>query len=148
MSKKIDLGFGGRFKQAAENARVLEMWQGSPGSPTAIAAYIGGSVKKQHVDKWMKGTLPRADQLWDIAEKFKVDGRWLATGKITDTSGTVHKDKRTIPSAKSAYKILAVLVALLDTDDEGVEESLAAVEAVIGEHGISGRQRGRTRRAR
>lgn len=144
MSKKIDLGFGGRFKQAAENARVLELWRGSPGSQTAIAAYLG--VTKQHVDSWMKGTLPRADQLWDIAEKFKVDARLLATGKITDASATVHKDKRTIPSAKTAHKILAVLAALLDTDDEGVEESLAAVEAVIGENG-SGRQRSRSRRA-
>lgn len=140
MSKKLDVHFGGRFKQAAENARVLELWQGSPGSQTAIAACLG--VTKQHVDSWMKGTLPRADQLWEIADKFKVDPRWLATGM----SATVHKDKRNIPSAKSAHKILAVLAALLDTDDEGVEESLAAVEAVIGENG-SGRQRSRPRRA-
>lgn len=140
MSKKIDLGFGGRFKQAAENARVLELWQGAPGSQTSIAAYLG--VTKQNVDSWMKGTLPRADQLCDIADKFKVDPRWLATSM----SDTVHKDKRIIPSAKNAHKILAVLIALLDTDDQCLNESLAAVEAVIGENGSPGRQRSRPRK--
>ncbi len=141
MSKKIDIGFGGRFKQAAENARVLELWQGAPGSQTAISAYLG--VTKQNVDGWMKGTLPRADQLWEIADKFKVDPRWLATGM----SETVQKDKRIIPSAKISHKILAVLTALLDTDDEGVDEIAAAAEAVTGENGL-GRQRARVRRGR
>lgn len=146
MSKKIDFGFGARFKQAAENARKMELWEGSPDSQTAIAIYLG--VPKQNVHTWMKGTLPRADQLWDLADKFKVDAQWLATGKITDMSGTVQNDRRIIPSAKNAQKILAVLMALLDTDDEGVDEIAAAAEALIGENESIGKQRARSRGTR
>ncbi len=142
MSKKIDVGFGERFKQAAENARLLELWQGTPGSQSAIAAHLG--VTKQHADNWMKGTLPRADQLWQIADKFKVDPRWLATGKMYEN---VHKDKRITPGPKAAHKILAVLSALLDTDEEGVNEIVAAAEAVTGENGAR-RQRARVRGGR
>jgi len=137
MSKRIDSDFGERLKQAADKAKI-------PYSQTSMALCLG--VSKQHVDSWMKGSLPRADQLWKIAERFGVDARWLATGKPPTMSETVHSDKRMIPSAQKSQKILAVLTALLDTDDEGVAEIVAAAEAVIGEHGSADKQRNRFKR--
>jgi len=146
MSKKIDADFGGRFLQAAENARVAGLWSGAPNSQTAIGIYL--DVSKQHVDGWMNGILPRADQLWEIADKFKCDARWLGTGKHEDMSNSVHRDKRAVLNAQKAQKILEVVLTLLDTDDEGVNEIAAAAEAVIGENGSAGKQRGRARRLR
>lgn len=139
MSNKLENGFGERLKQAAESV-------GIPYSQSAIADYL--DVKKQDVHSWMNGSLPRADKLWEMADKFRVDPRWFATGKKGDMSVTVHKNKRIIPSPKNAQKILAVLTTLLDTDDEGVNEIVAAAEAVMGENGATGKQRNRLRGAR
>lgn len=129
MSKKIDIDFGERLRQSAEKAGVAY-------SQTAIADYLG--VRKQNVDGWMKGSLPRADQLFDMADKLKVDPRWFATGHNSDV-------RATIPNPK-AKKLLAVLKELLDSDDESFDEIVAAVQSVSGEHGTAGHQRGRVKR--
>jgi len=130
--------------QAAENARVAGLWSGAPNSQTALGIYLG--VSKQHVDGYMKGTLPRADQLWDIADKFKCDARWLGTGRHDDMSSSVHRDKRAVLNAQKAQKILEVVLSLLDTDEEGVNEIAAAADAIVGENGTVGKQRGRNKR--
>ena len=133
MSKKIDgsVGFGERFLKAADNA-------GLPPNQTPIAVFLG--VRKQNVDAWMNGTLPRADILFAIADKFKVDARWLATGQTQSVnSGVIAHTK--------ANKILAVVETLLHTDDERLEEVVGAVEAVAGDNGAT-RQPRRAKRAR
>lgn len=48
-------------------------------SPTAIGSFLG--VNKQTVDRWLKGGEPGPEMLFLIADKTKVDARWLATNK-------------------------------------------------------------------
>lgn len=73
MSKKMDSGdFGERLLKAAKHAGVVYSQQ-------ALGTFLGTDRRK--VDVWMKGGLPRADTLFDMADKFGVDPRWFATGE-------------------------------------------------------------------
>jgi transcriptional regulator with XRE-family HTH domain len=68
----VDMGFGERLKEASRLAKVEY-------SQTAISKALG--VRKQTVDRWMSDSLPAADTLFEIAEKWGLSPRWLATGK-------------------------------------------------------------------
>lgn len=72
MSNKVD-DFSDRLMRAAKKAGV-------PYSQAAIANFLG-DVNRQTVDTWMNGSLPKADTLFRIAERFGVDPRWFATGE-------------------------------------------------------------------
>lgn len=64
--------FSDRLRQACRIAGVE--W-----GQTAIAEALG--VAKQTADRWMGESMPRADQLFMIADRLQVDARWLATGQ-------------------------------------------------------------------
>jgi transcriptional regulator with XRE-family HTH domain len=87
MSKKVDTDFPDRLMKAALHKKVAY-------SQSALATFIGG-VNRQTVDTWMKGSLPRADKLFEMADKFGVDARWFATG-IGDM---LPPPRRTVPTA-------------------------------------------------
>jgi transcriptional regulator with XRE-family HTH domain len=70
MSKDLD-DFGTRLLQACRHAGVAY-------SQSAIGHLI--DTNKQTVENWMKGTVPRADTLFRLADALEVDARWLATG--------------------------------------------------------------------
>lgn len=132
VSRRLDSDFGERLRQAADK-------KGIPYEQTKIGNYLG--VPKQKVDGWMNGSLPRADTLFEIADKLGADPRWLATGALTNEKNVydgVHK---------KSEKILSVVKTLLNTDDKQVEEIVEAVQALVEENGTAGKQRGRTRRA-
>lgn len=72
MSKGVD-DFPERLRRAC-------LYAGVAYSPTKIGHHIGEN--KQTVHAWMHaGSLPRADTLFMMADKFGVDPRWLATGE-------------------------------------------------------------------
>lgn len=71
VSRNIDKDFSDRLMMAAQQAGV-------PYKQTALGDFLG--VNKQTVDVWMNGSVPRADTIFDIADKLRVDARWLATG--------------------------------------------------------------------
>lgn len=48
-------------------------------SQTAIGKSLG--LGKQTIDRWMAGTLPRADNIFLIADKWALNPRWLAIGE-------------------------------------------------------------------
>ncbi len=75
MSTKLDVEreFPDRLKLAAGHMKVAY-------SASAIAAFLG-IKNRQTVHTWMAGSLPRADKMFEYADKFGVDARWLATGK-------------------------------------------------------------------
>lgn len=136
MSKKIDSDFGARLLQAAEKSRI-------PYRQSAIARYLG--VQKQNVDSWMKGGLPRADQLFAIADKFQVDARWLATGVPANEKNVYDATHK---SREKPDKIVSVLKALMIADDQGLAEIEAAVQALSEGGSSNGKQRSRARRSR
>jgi transcriptional regulator with XRE-family HTH domain len=72
MSKNVDTEFPDRLAQAATHAKVEH-------SPTALGKFLG--VNKQTAATWMSGSLPRADKLFEYADRFGVDARWFATGQ-------------------------------------------------------------------
>lgn len=72
LSSFADVDFASRFKLAAAHAKV--QW-----GPTAISESLGRA--KQTVARWMDTGTPSAEDIFLIAERWKVDARWLATGK-------------------------------------------------------------------
>ena len=131
MSKRVDKDFGNRLRQAAEKSRI-------PYSQSAIAIYLG--VQKQNVDSWMKGGLPRADQIFEMADKFKVDARWLATGVLANEKNVYDTEH------SRQEKMVSVIKALIAADDQGISEIEAAVHALSEGVSASGKQRSRYRR--
>lgn len=69
--------FRDRLKEAATHAGV-------PYGQTAIAKSLG--VSKQTVDQWMDKGRPTPEYIYLIADKWRVNPRWLATeqGEMTD----------------------------------------------------------------
>lgn len=63
--------FSERLRDAAEHAGVEF-------SPTAIGRALG--ISKQTAHKWMIGGEPRGAMVFHIADTWRVDPRWLATG--------------------------------------------------------------------
>lgn len=72
MSKEMDNDFSGRMVMAAAHAKV-------PFTPQSVGTFLGVDRRKAAV--WMEGGLPRADKLFEFADRFGVDARWFATGK-------------------------------------------------------------------
>lgn len=66
--------FGERMKKAAAYAGV-EI------SQTAIAKSLG--TNKQTVNRWFSGSEPRLGMLFHIAETWRINAHWLATGEGT-----------------------------------------------------------------
>lgn len=66
------MDFANRFRRAAAHARVE--W-----SPTAIGSSL--TRPKQTVARWMDTGKPSGEDLFLIAERWKVEARWLATGE-------------------------------------------------------------------
>jgi transcriptional regulator with XRE-family HTH domain len=66
------MAFSDRLKTAAGHAKVEY-------SQTAIARSLGES--KQKVDRWFGKGEPSPAALFNIADRWGVDARWLATGK-------------------------------------------------------------------
>lgn len=64
--------FNERLREAARHAKVE--W-----GQTAIAKSL--EVSKQTVDRWMGTGEPKPAQLFRIADRWKIDARWLATGE-------------------------------------------------------------------
>lgn len=71
MSKDMDSDFRERMVLAAKHAKV-------PFTPQSLGTFLGVDRRKAAV--WMSGSLPRADKLFDLADRFGVDARWFATG--------------------------------------------------------------------
>jgi hypothetical protein len=71
MSKTLDSDFRARMKAAAAHAKA-------PFTPQSLGTFLGVDRRKAAV--WMDGSLPRADRLFAIADRFGVDPRWFATG--------------------------------------------------------------------
>lgn len=73
VSKKLDTArdFYDRLQEAARERGIGD-------GPTAIGKALG--VNKQTVAAW-KTSLPRADKLFEYADKLGVAPRWLATGE-------------------------------------------------------------------
>ena len=122
--------FGERLQEAAEKA-------GIPYKQTAIGDYLG--VRKQNVDAWMLGSLPRADQLFEMADKFGVDPRWLATGKTSQ--------KLRSPEATSSEKLLEAIRKVLDIPHQGIDELIEAIELLMEENGTARRKGSPPRRS-
>lgn len=53
-------------------------------SPTAVGKFLG--VNKQTADRWLKGGEPLPEMLYVIADKTKVNARWLARDDVPMTS--------------------------------------------------------------
>lgn len=65
------MAFNDRLREAARHAGVD--W-----SQTAVAKALG--YTKQTVDRWFGTGEPKPAQIFNIADRWKVDPRWLATG--------------------------------------------------------------------
>jgi transcriptional regulator with XRE-family HTH domain len=66
------MAFNERLREAARHAGVE--W-----SQTAVAKALG--YTKQTVDRWFGTGEPKPAQIYNIADRWKVDARWLATGE-------------------------------------------------------------------
>lgn len=66
------MNFSERLKKACDHSGIG--W-----SQTAIGRALG--VSKQTAERWMGDGKPSADTLFAVADKLKVDARWLATGE-------------------------------------------------------------------
>jgi hypothetical protein len=72
MSKGMDNDFRDRMVKAAKHKEVAF-------TPQSIGTFLGVDRRKAAV--WMAGSLPRADKLFEHAERFGVDPLWYATGR-------------------------------------------------------------------
>lgn len=61
----------------ADRLREAAAYAGIEYSQTAIAKSLG--ISKQTVDRWFSGGEPRPIMIFHIADRWKVDPRWLAT---------------------------------------------------------------------
>jgi hypothetical protein len=75
MSKEVDKDFAERMRQAAAHAKIAE----DAYTPQKVGTLLGVDRRKAAV--WISGSLPRADRLFSIAERFGVNPKWFATGK-------------------------------------------------------------------
>lgn len=129
MSKKRDVSidFSDRLREAA-------LHKGLSG-PTDIGKYLG--VNKQTVFNWMQGSVPRGDEIFQIAEKFGVDPRWFATGQRAKRDGVDAIEKIDI-----AQKWLVLTKLFWDASDERkleIVEGALAVTSVDGARFAGGR---------
>lgn len=79
--------FNERLQKAAAYAKVR--W-----SQSEVARSLG--LKKQTVDRWFDTGEPKPAQIFMIADKWKVDARWLATGEgdmLEGSRGGAERDR-------------------------------------------------------
>lgn len=113
----FDMTFKERLQQAAAHAKVT--W-----GQTAIATSLG--FRKQTVDRWFDTGEPKPEQLFAIADKWKVDARWLATGRgqmLTAGQGSRlehHEDEllKRYRDADPRWQLSLRLLAALATEDQ------------------------------
>ena len=72
MSNPKDKHFPERLEAACKHA-------GIPYSQSDIGNRLGG-VDRRNVDGWMRGSMPRVDMIFRLAEGLGVDPKWLGTG--------------------------------------------------------------------
>lgn len=145
--------FRDRLKLAAEHAKVEY-------SQTAIARSLG-LARKQTVDRWMGDGAPSPKMLSLIADAWKVELRWLATGEggmlpsAAQQSTAVYavseekinpSRNRGLSATSDAQKMFVLIRTFLDTDDEGRLELLKAARIVAREHAAA--RTGQARRVR
>ena len=117
MSKEFDKDFIERFRRAAKHAR-LEF------SPSRLAGAFG--YAKQTIHTWMAGSIPRTDALFRIADKMKVEPRWLATGQepmltAVNTTGIEPAEQELLARYRAAdprWQLSLRLLAALATEDQ------------------------------
>lgn len=109
--------FSERLKDACRRAGVE--W-----GPTALGAAF--EVAKQTAERWMGESQPSAQKLFDIADKLKVDPRWLATGeeKAVTVAGLPSVQSHELDllaryrSADPRWQLCLRLMAALATEDQ------------------------------
>lgn len=74
VSASVDMTFRERFRRALEHAKLAHLWD----KPTDLGKALGG-FSKQTISRWTDKGEPKPRQLFTIADKMKVDPRWLAT---------------------------------------------------------------------
>lgn len=117
MSKQLDEDFGDRLVKAAMHARI------KPG-PTELGRFLG--FPKQKVANWLGGMLPRADVLFEIADKLNVRTRWLAVGEGTmirqaSKTGLTELEEELVSRWREAdprWQLTLRLLASLATEDQ------------------------------
>lgn len=142
MSKEMDRDFQVRIAKAAQHAKV-------PFTPQSIGSFL--SVDRRKAAVWMSGSLPRAEKLFEHADKFGVNPRWYATGKgdmltehrsakVTEPSA-VYDASASLVGTTDAEKLLVVVRTFLETDAEGRRELVEAAESIAhGHRGSATRQ--------
>ncbi len=116
--------FSDRLKAAARHAEVE--W-----SQTAVARSLGYS--KQTVDRWFGSGEPKAAQVFAIADRWKVDARWLATGQ-----GDMVKQE-TEATARDAREEMLLLLFRGLTPEQQREQALEINALVSGNREIQRR---------
>lgn len=123
MSRKID-GFGDRLQRAAEHGKCAYSQQ-------AIANRLGKDVDRRKVDGWMKGSQPRADFLYRIADEFGVDPRWLATGQGDMVASPTSLPAPELPT--EARDVALAWMRLTPARQHAIREWIF-LESVLAEH--------------
>lgn len=115
----------------------------SIGNDAELARIAG--VTRSNVSQWRKGDIKslKALPVINIQEKTGYSAKWLVLGtghkRLTGKQEHVKEDARNKLSPKDEQKLLVVLRVFFDTDDEGKNQIVEAVEAIAGENG-AGRQ--------
>src|SRR3990167_5491136 len=95
--RRPEMDFKDRLKQASERAGV-------PYSATAIARSLG-IRRRQTVHRWLCDGAPNREMIAHIAECWKVDPSWLATGEvemIPTPDGLSREEREIIGAYRSA----------------------------------------------
>lgn len=126
---------------------------GVPFTPQSLGTFL--SADRRAAAVWMAGSLPRADKVFQHAQRFGVNPLWYATGEGDMLSAAAHSVQqpqaaydaqiKTGPLA-DAEKLLVLLRTFLDTDAEGRNELLKAASSVSKAHGVTIAQSRRAKR--
>lgn len=123
MSISLDMRpFRDRLKEAAEHARV-EYGQ------TAIARSL--EVSKQTVDQWMGKGRPAPESIFRIADRWKVDARWLATeeGQMLPVKPPTPLAEPSDPSSPEVTRLIKAFAWLMDDERNHLLRDLEAKAA-------------------
>lgn len=108
-------------------------------------------VSRSAVSQWRDGQVKslQAESALNIQERTGWSARWLVLGIGPKKLGSRHDvgalthDTHHVLSPPNEKKLLVVLRAFLETDDEGKNQIVEAVSAVAGENGGSGQKQER-----
>jgi len=117
--------FAGRLQLAAEHARV-------PYSQSAIGNALGG-VDRRTVDRWFSTGLPNPEMLFKIADTFKVDARWLASGQGDMVTAAAPEPAKAPTLPKEAQDIALAWLRLTPVRQHAIREWVF-LESVLAEH--------------